>query len=110
MPIKLHLVFRDRVGIVADLSRRIADRMFNIVAMEVDRVDDLAHVYVDCENRQADEVAADLAQALDDIPGLLSSRPIDTLPQEEQARRLRVVLDTSPTGSRPWTSTDASRP
>jgi transcriptional regulator of aroF, aroG, tyrA and aromatic amino acid transport len=93
MPIKLHLVFRDRVGIVADLSRRIADRMFNIVAMEVDRVDDLAHVYVDCENRQADEVAADLAKSLDDIPGLLSSRPIDTLPQEEQARRLRVVLD-----------------
>ena len=25
--------------------------------------------------------------------GLLTSRPIDTLPQEEQARRLRVVLD-----------------
>ena len=44
MPIKLHLVFQDRVGIVADLSRRIADRMFNIVAMEVDRVADLAHV------------------------------------------------------------------
>ena len=91
MPVKLHLVFRDRVGIVADLSRRIADRMFNILAMEVDRVDDLAHVYVDCENRQAQEV--DLAQALGDIPGLLSFRPIDTLPQEEQARRLRVVLD-----------------
>lgn len=68
MPIKLHLVFQDRVGIVADLSRRIADRMFNIVAMEVDRVADLAHVYVDAENRQA-EGASDLALALADIPG-----------------------------------------
>lgn len=93
MPIKLHLVFRDRVGIVADLSRRIADRMFNIVSMEVDRVDDLAHVYVEVENREADAAPTDLAQALADIPGLTSSRPIDTLPQEEQARRLRVVLD-----------------
>jgi transcriptional regulator of aroF, aroG, tyrA and aromatic amino acid transport len=93
MPIKLHLVFRDRVGIVAALSRRIADRMFNIVAMEVDRVDDLAHVYVDCENRQAEPASTSLMQALADIPGLLSSRRIDTLPQEEQARRLRVVLD-----------------
>ncbi len=93
MPIKLHLVFQDRVGIVADLSRRIADRMFNIVAMEVDRVADLAHVYVDAENRQAEGASSDLALALADIPGLLTSRAIDTLPQEEQAQRLRVVLD-----------------
>ena len=93
MPIKLHLVFHDRVGIVADLSRRIADRMFNIVAMEVDRVDDLAHVYLDAENRQAESESPDLMQALADIPGLLSSRAIDTLPQEEQAQRLHVVLD-----------------
>lgn len=55
MAIKLHLVFQDRVGIVADLSRRIADRMFNIVAMEVDRVDDLAHVYVEAEDRRCGE-------------------------------------------------------
>ena len=68
MPIKLHLVFRDRVGIVADLSRRIADRMFNIVSMEVDRVDDLAHVYVEVEHREADAAPTDLAQALADIP------------------------------------------
>jgi len=93
MPIKLHLVFQDRVGIVADLSRRIADRAFNIVAMEVDRVADLAHVYVEAENRQIETVPPDLLHALGDIPGLLSSRPIDTLPQEEQAQRLRVVLD-----------------
>ena len=93
MPIKLHLVFRDRVGIVADLSRRIADRMFNIVAMEVDRVADLAHVYVEAENRQAEAASPDLAESLADIPGLISSRPIDTLPQEIQSQRLRVVLD-----------------
>lgn len=91
MSIKLHLVFQDRVGIVADLSRRIADRLFSIVAMEVDRVDDLAHVFVEAENRQAE--SEDLPQALADISGLLSSRAIETLPQEEQARRLGVVLD-----------------
>jgi len=93
MAIKLHLVFQDRVGIVADLSRRIADRKFNIVAMEVDRVDDLAHVYVEAEDRQPEALPTDLPEALGNIPGLLTSRPIDTLPQEEQARRLRVVLD-----------------
>lgn len=93
MAIKLHLVFRDRVGIVADVSRRIADRMFNIVAMEVDRVDDLAHVYVEAEGRRPQDPPVDLLRELGDIPGLLTSRPIDTLPQEEQAMRLRVVLD-----------------
>ena len=93
MPIKLHLVFQDRVGIVADLSRCIADRRFNILSMEVDRVDDLAHVYVECDNRQAQASADDLVRTLAGIPGLVSSRSIDTLPQEEQAQRLRVVLD-----------------
>jgi PAS domain S-box-containing protein len=93
MAIKLHLVFKDRVGIVADVSRRIADRMYNIVAMEVDRINDLAHVYVEAEDRQPEAVPADLLHALGDIPGLITSRPIDTLPQEEQAMRLRVVLD-----------------
>lgn len=93
MPIKLHLVFQDRVGIVADLSRRIADRMYNIVAMDVDRVNDLAHVFVEADNRQDDAVQPDLSQGLTDIPGLISIRPIHTLPHEEQAQRLGVVLD-----------------
>ena len=66
MAIKLHLVFQDRVGIVADVSRRIADRQYNIVAMEVDRVSDLAHVYVEAENRQAESSSPDLAEALAD--------------------------------------------
>jgi transcriptional regulator of aroF, aroG, tyrA and aromatic amino acid transport len=93
MSIKLHLVFQDRVGIVADLSRRIADRMFNILAMEVDRVDAFAHVFLDAENRLDEIPTSSLMQALADIPGLVSARPLDTLPQEEQAQRLRVVLD-----------------
>ncbi|NCD26579.1 MAG: PAS domain S-box protein [Deltaproteobacteria bacterium] len=92
MSIKLHLVFQDRVGIVADLSRRIADRMFNIVAMEVDRVADLAHVYLEAEHRPSG-TPPELLPALTDIPGLITTRPIATLPQEEQAQRLRVVLD-----------------
>jgi transcriptional regulator of aroF, aroG, tyrA and aromatic amino acid transport len=90
---KLHLVFHDRVGIVADLSRRIADQMFNIVAMEVDRVNDLAHVYLDAENRNKQGLPPALMHVLADIPGLISARPIDTLPQEEQAQRLSVILD-----------------
>jgi transcriptional regulator of aroF, aroG, tyrA and aromatic amino acid transport len=90
---KLHLIFHDRVGIVADLSRRIADRLFNIVAMEVDRVNDLAHVYLDTEHRQDEGQPPALMQALADIPGLISALPVDILPQEEQAQRLRVVLD-----------------
>lgn len=93
MSIKFQLVFTDRVGIVADVSRRIADHAFNIVSMEVDRVEDLALVYLEAENRLAENQPPTLLQALSDIPGLLSSRTIDILPQEEQSQRLRVVLD-----------------
>ncbi len=93
MSSKMYLGFQDRVGIVADLSRRIADRSFNIVAMEVDRVDDLAHVYLEAEHRPTETPPPDLLPTLTDIPGLITARPIATLPQEEQAQRLRVVLD-----------------
>jgi hypothetical protein len=43
---KLMLRFRDRVGIVADLSARIAGLGMNIASMEVQRRDDEAHVYL----------------------------------------------------------------
>ena len=93
MAIKLQLIFQDRVGIVADLSRHIADHNFNIVAMEVVRSQDHALVYLEAENRSDEKETATLLQALSNTPGLLEFSPITTLPQEERELRLRVVLD-----------------
>jgi transcriptional regulator of aroF, aroG, tyrA and aromatic amino acid transport len=43
------MVFRDRVGIVADVSALVADFGLNISSMEVERKDDRAAVYLEAE-------------------------------------------------------------
>jgi uncharacterized protein with ACT and thioredoxin-like domain len=68
MNIKLELVFRDRVGVVADISAVIADHGINIVSMEVEQRDDRAHVFL--EARKRDPIVNDdhLFAMLSDIP------------------------------------------
>jgi transcriptional regulator of aroF, aroG, tyrA and aromatic amino acid transport len=90
---KFELIFKDRVGIVADISALIAKQGLNIVSMEVVRRADRAKVYVETEDgsKRLDKQA--LFEILGCIPDLLERRSIDTLPQEERENRFRVVLD-----------------
>ncbi len=93
MNLKFELIFKDRVGIVADISALIAKKGLNIVSMEVVRRDDRAKVYVETEDgsKRLDQQA--LFEILGCIPDLMERRSIDTLPQEERENRFRVVLD-----------------
>ena len=93
MKLKILLVFKDRVGIVADISALIAQHGLNIVAMEVVREADKANVYVEAENGVKDSHRQEMFAILGRIPDLIESRYIDTLPQEERENRFRVVLD-----------------
>jgi PAS domain S-box-containing protein/TyrR family helix-turn-helix protein len=90
---KLRLCFEDRVGIVANISSRIARYGFNIVAMEVIRPGDQAHVYLELENVPPGTEQAALLEIFRDIEGVFESRVIDYLPQQERENRFRVVLD-----------------
>jgi transcriptional regulator of aroF, aroG, tyrA and aromatic amino acid transport len=91
--LKFELIFKDRVGIVADISALIAKQGLNIVSMEVVRRADRANVYVEAEDgsKRLDKQA--LFEILECIPDLLERQSIDTLPQEERENRFRVVLD-----------------
>lgn len=93
MNIKLKLLFKDRVGIVADISAIIAKRGLNIVSMEVERLHDKAHVYMESETGQQVSSKEDIFNILGEIPDLLEISLIDTLPHEERENRFRVVLD-----------------
>ncbi len=93
MNLKIRLCFRDRIGIVADISKRIAENELNIVLMEVVRKDDEAHVYVDVEGGGRIEHNDLILNMLRSIPDLKEIDVIDTLPQEERENRFRVVLD-----------------
>ncbi len=93
MNIKLKLLFKDRVGIVADISVLIARQGFNIVSMEVIHKNIEAQVYVEIENRSKDANKDELFKLLGVTNNLLEINYIKILPQEEREHRFRVALD-----------------
>jgi PAS domain S-box-containing protein/TyrR family helix-turn-helix protein len=90
---KLYLLFKDRVGIVADISTLVAGKHFNILSLEVERADDRARVYLEIEKRIPAEGRGEIFELLGKIPDLIEISFIDTLPREERENRFRVVLD-----------------
>ena len=90
---KLYLLFKDRVGIVADTSALIAQKNLNIISMEVERSRDKAKVHLEVEDKGGGTGEADVHGMLSSIPGLLEMESVETLPQETRENRFRVVLD-----------------
>lgn len=90
--IKINMLFKDRIGIVADISRLINKRNLNIYSMEVAIHEDNADISFEIQNdvRLSRE---ELLKLLGTIDGLIAIRFIETLPQEEREKRFRVVLD-----------------
>ena len=93
MNVKLKVSFKDRIGIVADISRLIAQHGMNIASMEVVRKNDEAHVYVEVEGAASAVDQTALFSFLGTIKDILKIDLIHMLPMEEHANRLRVVLD-----------------
>ena len=93
MNLKLELIFKDRVGIVADISSVIAQHGGNITSMEVIRCEDRAHVYLETEEVERVNWIDEIFEILANIAGLIQIRLIDNLPQEERENLIRVVLD-----------------
>ncbi len=93
MNIKMELVFKDRIGIVADISAVIADHGINIVSMEVEQRDDRAHVFLEARKRDQSVDDERLLAILSDIPDLIRLQYIGIMPQKERENRFRVVLD-----------------
>jgi transcriptional regulator of aroF, aroG, tyrA and aromatic amino acid transport len=65
MNLKLELIFKDRVGIVADISTTIARQGGNIISMEVVRCEDRAHVYLEAENHEQKARIEEIIEILD---------------------------------------------
>lgn len=93
MKVKAELIFKDRVGIVADVSAKIAGREWNILSMEVSRKRSRAHLYLEAEKADAKTGRKEILEILSNISDLIEIGFIDTLPQEERENRFRVVLD-----------------
>jgi transcriptional regulator of aroF, aroG, tyrA and aromatic amino acid transport len=90
--LKIQLVFKDRLGIVAEATTIIAQRELNIVSMEVQKRDDLAFVYLEMEKSGADG-DEDLFACLGRIRDCLELKKIHMLPHEKREEGYKVVLD-----------------
>ena len=90
---KLNLLFWDRIGIVADISRRVADKAMNIVSMEVERKQQLADVCLEVDPVNGKMSSKDLLETLSGLDGLQSIRFIETMPNENRQNTFHTVLD-----------------
>ena len=88
--LKLELTFTDRIGIVADLACEITQKGLTIVAMEVQQKKEMATVYLEMQGG-AEKRAVE--EAFSKLGGILSIRPIATLPAERREQHYQAVFD-----------------
>ena len=93
MNLKIKLLFKDRIGIVTDISTQISRQGLGIVSTEVVTQKDEAYVYVEIKNDRQLHRKEILFNNLKKIRGLIKADFIKTLPSEERENRFRVVLD-----------------
>jgi transcriptional regulator of aroF, aroG, tyrA and aromatic amino acid transport len=91
--IKIKVTFRDRIGIVADVSTVITQFGLNIVHMEVIRNHDLTDVYVEIENVESSPDKVLFIERFRTLQDFCRVERIETLPHEEKTNRFTVVLD-----------------
>ncbi len=91
--LRLKLPNIDRVGLVLDISRALAERRINILAMEVE----LMTIYIEIEELSA-ESCQELIACLGAIPGILAVNEIDLLPYQEKSEQLKAVLASASDG------------
>lgn len=77
----------DRVGLVLDISRILADQQINILSMELK----LHVVFLEIEPPAAAALETAIA-ALRNTPGILDVLPIDLMPHQAKAEELKAVL------------------
>ena len=91
--IKIKATFRDRIGIVADVSTVITRFGLNIVHMEVIRNHELTDVYVEIENVEIIHDKIFFIEQFRTLNDFRRVERIETLPHEEKNTRFTVVLD-----------------
>jgi TyrR family helix-turn-helix protein/PAS domain S-box-containing protein len=91
--LKIELMFKDRVGIVAEATAIIAEKGLNIISMEVQKAEDRAFVYLEMEKTSAGGSDQELFACLGRLHNCLELKKIHTLPHEKREQAYKVVLD-----------------
>ncbi|MCL6559179.1 MAG: sigma 54-interacting transcriptional regulator [Firmicutes bacterium] len=86
--LRLRIEFKDRVGIVYDVSQVVSPKNINIISLQVLP----NNMYLEIEALGEQEAAA-LQQELQAIAGVIRVTNIEVMPHEERERQLKAVLD-----------------
>lgn len=91
--IKIQLRFRDRIGIVFDITKLMSEQGLNIVAMEVAQEEGFAIISLEIEKGTSGVTSNSLFALFETISGLKSQKELMRLPQENRQRWFRTLFD-----------------
>jgi transcriptional regulator of aroF, aroG, tyrA and aromatic amino acid transport len=91
--LKFQLLFKDRIGIVFDITRLMTEHGLNIVAMEVEQMNGFAKISIEIENRPNTPKGASLLALFATLPQIESQSELQQLPQERRQKWFRTLFD-----------------
>jgi len=91
--LKVELVFKDRIGIVFDVTKLMSEQGLSIVSMEVAQKDGFAHLALEIEKFDNSVNCSTLFALFETLPDLESLTELRLLPQEKRQRWLRIMFD-----------------
>lgn len=90
---KMNMLFKDRVGIVSDISALLARHQLNILSMEVRQKADEADLYFMVQCKKDTLENKELIDIMSKVPDLIGIRFVRSMPHEDRENHFRVVLD-----------------
>ena len=91
--LKVQLVFKDRIGIVFDITKLMSEQGLNMVSMEVAQKDGFAKISLEIEKLENSVNCSSLFALFETLPGLERQSELRRLPQEKRQRWLRTMFD-----------------
>lgn len=89
---KFKLLFKDRIGIVFDITKLMLEQELNIICMEVEQKDGFAQISVEidgCDRIKTNE----MLNLFSTLPGIESQAGLKRLPQEKREKWFRILFD-----------------
>lgn len=90
---KFKLIFKDRIGIVFDITKLMFEQELNIICMEVEQKDGFAQISIEIENKHNNINTKKLLDLFATLPNIESQSELKRLPQEKRARWFRTLFD-----------------
>ncbi len=90
---KFKLLFKDRIGIVFDITKLMSRQALNIICMEVEQKEGYAQISVEIDNTENNIDTEDLLTLFSTLPGIESQTELKRLPQEKREKWFRILFD-----------------